>query len=168
MKKGFSGSGLRKVVTEEKTTFFAFAMGQWVEISEEVYKFMAASARRERYHYACCRDMGVLSLDQMVERMDDSTDSVPMCEALIGDPPDADCLKEEANKKRAEMVAAVKHAISTLTGDEYELASSILLNGKSIRNYASEHELTRKTVRYHYYAVCRKIREICLEGQKDD
>ncbi len=166
MEKRFTG--LKKKLIDRKYVYFAYAFGKWVEVSEEVYREMARSERRERYHYACCRDMGVLSLDHLVERMDDSTDSVPMCEAVIGEPPDTDYLRDEANKKRAEMVAAIKRAINTLAGDEYELASSILLNGESIRSYASEHKLTRKTVRYHYYAVCRKIRMICLEGQKDD
>lgn len=40
------------------------------------------------------------------------------------------------------------------------MAEAMLLSGKSIREYASEHGLTRKAVRYRDCAVCRRIREL--------
>lgn len=163
MKKRFTG--LKKKLIDGKFVYFAYAFGKWVEISEEIYKEMARSERRERYHYACCRDLGIVSLDQMVERMDDSTDSVPLCDALIENSPEDEYIRDETSSMNAKQVKEIKHAIGKLEGNEFELASSILLEGKSMRRFAEEHGLTRKTVRYHFYAVCKKIREMCIEEE---
>ena len=63
---------LRKEVTDGAIHYYAYGMGQWVEVSEEVYKFMESSERKERYYRSRCRRHHVLSLERMIEDMDDN------------------------------------------------------------------------------------------------
>ena len=150
---------LRKEATDGAIHDYAYGMGQWVEVSEEVYKFMESSERKERYYRSRCRRHHVLSLERMIEDMDDNADFVTCSESLLIESPELLRLQEEKNYENSVKAERLLQIINGLNEGEKELAEALLLSGKSIREYASEHGLTRKAVRDRDCAVCKWIRE---------
>ncbi len=162
---------LRKEIIDSVIHYYAYGMDQWVEVSEEVYKFMEASERKERYYRSRCRSHHVLSLERIIEDMDDNADYVTCSESVLIDSPELLLLQEEEEHENRVIAERLRKIIIGLTEGEKELAAELLLSGKSIREYACEHGLTRKAVRYRYNVVCKRIRELYEKkygGESDD
>ena len=90
----------KKVIKNGKTYYYTRVCGKWICVSKEVFQELSSSDRRERYHYARQRKTGVLSLDELVGRMEDSTDSFSLCDALIEGSPENELIAKE---QRAEL-----------------------------------------------------------------
>lgn|GEM_PF-5988454 len=166
---------LFKKEIEGITHFYALGMGQWVEVSEEVYKFLQSSERKERYYRACCRKHKVLSLERMIEELDDNADCLPyneslvveMPETLVADSPEIffqQTLEEEHNQALA---AEIKQLICSLPEEERDMAFDLLLYGKSLRQFSRKCGLPKSTVEYRFSVLCKKIRDMYLEEQEN-
>ncbi len=166
---------LFKKETEGITHFYAFGMGQWVEVSEEVYKFLQSSERKERYYRLCCRKHKVLSLERIIEELDDNADCLPYNESLVAGMPETlvvnspdvffqQALKEQHNHALA---AEIKELICNLSGEERGMAFDLLLYGKSFRQFAKECGLPKSTVEYRFSLLCKKIRDMYWERKEN-
>lgn len=166
---------LYKETVDGTTRYYAYGMDQWVEISKEVYRFLQASERKERYYRSCCRKHNLLSLERMIEEIDDNADCLPFNESLVVDIPETlfvespEFLYLEEEKAREGHVLAdrIKRMIHGLSGDEREMAFEILLYGKSIRQFAKQNAISCSTAKNRLDIICEKIRIMLLEEDEN-
>ena len=155
--------------------FYAFAMEQWVEVSEEVYKYLQASDRKERYYRACCKKYKVLSLERMIEEINDNADYLTYNESLVVEMPGTlvvvsteESFQQELEEQRRHALAdEIKKLIYSLTGEERDMAFGLLLHGKSLRRFSKECGLSKSTVEYRLSVLCKKIRSMYMEGKEN-
>ena len=166
---------LYKETIDGATRYYAYGMDQWVEISKEVYRFLQASERKERYYRFCCRKHSLLSLERMIEENDDNADClsfneslvVDMPETLFVDSPEALYLEEEKAQEQHVLAARIKRMIQSLTGGDREIAFEILLNGKSIRQFAKQNGISCSTAKNRLDIICEKIRIMLREEDEN-
>ena len=166
---------LFKKKIDDTIHFYAFAMEQWVEVSEEVYKYLQASERKERYYRSCCRKHKVLSLERMIEEIDYNADCLPYNASLVVEMPETlvvdsteVCFQQKLEEQRKRVLATdIKKLIFSLKGDERDMALNLLIYGKSLRRFSKECGLPKSTIEYRFSVLCRKIRALYMEEKEN-
>ena len=161
-------NGLKVETIGDTVHYSAYAFKQWVEVTEEVYRTMTKYERRERYGNELKRKYGVLSLDKMLDDIGDNGDNLSFCNALIV--PSAESMAlEKQNQVREKIIAnTARRLVDSLDSKEYEIATSVLINGDSLRSYAKTHGISRYSASELYKSMCQTLRELCRKELGDN
>lgn len=154
-------NGLKKAVLNDGTHYYAYAFKQWVEVSEEVYRFLAQSERKERYYIETKAKLRMLSLDMLMSDFGEDGDDVSFCQDLIDSSPEDAIIKQFDFESEKLIARTAREAINSLYGDEYDIAVNVIIDGISLRSYAEAHSISRYAAGELYKSVCEKLRDKC-------
>ena len=159
-----SYNGLKKKKMADGTIlYYARAFGEWVEVSKEVFAFMATNHREMRR--IRCKDFqnGVISLEELTEKSESHEWGINVPLELTSQSPEELYLKRMGESSAQQIDKIVKEQIELLGGVERVIATSIIINGLTIEQCSDECGLSPATVSRRLRSIRKMLHKNCME-----
>lgn len=161
MKRRFSG--LKKEIVDGTTKYFAYGFSQWVEVSEEVYRFMASNGRRQRYIDSREAEHRAFSFDAYKDEHYNCAFVEQLHPRFVGASPEEAYIADEAGTISAERITQiVLEQINALPEGQHKIADLLLIKRKSLRECAKITGVSVEPMQRKAKRICQDLYTKCL------
>ena len=159
-----SYNGLKKEKAPNGTTlYYARAFDEWVEVSEEVFMFMAKNDREMR-HVRCKETQnGVISLEELTRKSESREWGINLPTELTSPSPEEQYFKRMEKSSAQQINKIVKEQIELLGGVERLIATAIIIDGLTIEQCSYKCGLSPATVSRRLRFIRKVLYKNCLE-----
>ncbi len=143
-----------KTPKERERYFVRLDTGDVCEVSREVYLCYYAGERQERYQAERDRKNGLISIEEMAEKM--SQNGKGCGYDFI--PSDEESVAEQVMKKL--LIEQLYIALDQLNADDKHLIMALYFDNVSLRSYAKELGVTHRTIQKRRDKILEQLRKL--------